>query len=114
MGSRRLRAAAIWFLFAAQLQLVFAAELHRHGYPCVTLHQHPVLTASSAAPPPASSSETECIACQIVRQSSARPATIGQAPRPAQRIIFHLAPFWSSLPNLAVTTLPVRGPPSLG
>ncbi|MGH9435505.1 MAG: hypothetical protein ACRD06_05865, partial [Terriglobia bacterium] len=77
MRSRKVHVAAIWLLFAAQLNLVFAAEFHRHGYPYIRTDTHAVVSAASRAtsPPPASDGST-CIVCQIVRQSAARPGAV--------------------------------------
>jgi hypothetical protein len=109
---RRLHAAAIWLLFAAQLQLVFAAELHRHGYPFIATKLDAGVSASHGAPRPMPSDGAACVVCQIVRQGAARPAAIGYIARPSNRVFFHLVAARSRFPNLAVITLPARAPPT--
>lgn len=111
---RRLYAAAIWLLFAAQLNLIFAAEFHRHGYPYIRTDTHAVVSAASrSAPPPPNSDGSTCLVCQIVRQSAARPASAAYAPRPSNRVFYHFLLTYSWFSNRASAIVPARAPPSI-
>ncbi|MDE3179987.1 MAG: hypothetical protein KGM47_10055 [Acidobacteriota bacterium] len=110
---RRLYAAAVWLLFAAQLNLVFAAELHQHGYPFLRSQEPSSVSSSSSSKPlPAPADGSHCIVCQIVRQSAARPATTGYTARPSNRVIYHFVLSTFRLSNIASVILPARAPPA--
>jgi|GEM_PF-1690387 hypothetical protein len=108
---RWLYAAIAWFVLLGQLQLVFAAELHSHGYPAVS-GQHTIkIAGAKSKSPPATPDGSLCVVCQIVRQSAARPTLNGPVIQLSGNVIFHPFAILTYFLNLSVSILPVRAPP---
>jgi len=107
-------AAIVWFVLFGQLQLVFAAELHSHGYPAVSGQhgqQATKLTPAKSKTHPATPDGSLCIVCQIVRQSAARPTLNSPAIQLSGNVIFHPFAILTYFSSLSVSILPVRAPP---
>ncbi len=104
-------AAIVWFVLFGQLQLVFAAELHSHGYPAVSGQRATKLAPASSKTHPATPDGSVCIVCQIVRQSAARPTLNGPAIQLCGNVIFHPFAILAYFSSLSVSILPVRAPP---
>ena len=111
LAARKALRAFVWLVFAAQAQLIFAAELHQHGYPILWTGCKPAISQPGKNPAPASSRNSVCLVCQIVRQSSARPAAVSHATRPVNRVYMHVTSPLSHFFGLVLITIPARAPP---
>jgi hypothetical protein len=106
-----LRTSALCIVAAAQIQLIFAAELHRHGYP--VFFQPPKLAVRAERPQstPTVPGRGPCLVCLIVRQGAAQPSTPGFVLQPVQKVVFHPAPFLTHFVSLPTVILAIRAPP---
>lgn len=114
-GWRRKRwlfAAGVWLLLAAQVQLVFAAELHRHGYPVVPTQGASQISAHRGQTSPVPADGPFCIVCQIVRQGAARAALGGPVVQLTGDVVFHPLRVLRWFSSISVSILPVRAPPA--
>lgn len=109
---RRLYRAAIWFLLFAQVQLIFAAELHQHGYPFFSSGQPGHISATHQKSRGSAPGGSVCVVCQIVRQSAARPSTSGPSVHLSGSVAFHAPVVETRASSLSLVILPVRAPPS--
>ncbi|MGH9469529.1 MAG: hypothetical protein ACRD1N_04205 [Terriglobia bacterium] len=108
---RWLYAAGVWLLLAAQVQLVFAAELHQHGYPVVPSQNAAQVSSHHGQAPPASADGPFCIVCQIVRQGAARAVLGGPVVQVSGDVVFHPPRVVRRFSSLSISILPVRAPP---
>lgn len=101
----------MWLVAIAQVQLIFAAELHWHGYPACSQQRQLAVEAQSSKSRPGPPEQSPCLVCQIVRQGAAQPAATSFVLQPARRVVFHAAPFLTYFLSLPALILPIRAPP---
>lgn len=110
---RWLYAAGVWLLLAAQVQLIFAAELHQHGYPVIASHQATKLALTASRSRSTSPEGSVCIVCQIVRQGAARAILGGPVFQLSGDVVLRPLPVLRRFCSLPISILPVRAPPIL-
>ncbi|MGH9445073.1 MAG: hypothetical protein ACRD3O_05015 [Terriglobia bacterium] len=111
VSNPRFYSLAVWMVMLAQVQLIFIAELHRHGYPLLLQTQKAPICTKQSKSNPAPTEDAPCIVCQIVRQSAVRPATICRPLQASRRIILHPVAILEPVRDLTASILPVRSPP---
>jgi hypothetical protein len=110
-ANRASRVLAIWALVLVQAQLLWVAELHRHGEDALC-RISTVLAREEQDPGAGAAQPPFCIACRIAQESAAHPAAGFLETAPGA--VIHSHPSHEPRPVQASPSceIPARAPPS--